>query len=141
LGQAIRLRLGQPLGDPEFQPVITGNDIHLVPLGNQEYWVGATVEFSPAGQPLPPDAAQLEAVWQGAIGLCPELANATLLKTWFGLRPRPQNRPAPIVEPLADSTNVFLATGHYRNGVLLAPATAQLVGSALTGTGIDALKL
>lgn len=131
LGQAIRIGLEQPLGDPLFQPVITGNDIHLVPLGNQQYWVGATVEFPAEGQPLPPDTAQLETVWQGAIALCPELVNATILKTWSGLRPRPYNRPAPVVEPLKGYDRVLIATGHYRNGVLLAPATAQLVRSAL----------
>lgn len=131
LGQAILIKLEQPLGDPLFQPVITGNDIHIVPLGNQEYWVGATVEFPDGELPLSPDTAQLETVWQGALALCPGLANANRLKTWSGLRPRPQNRPAPIVEPLTGCPNIFLATGHYRNGVLLAPATAQFVRAAL----------
>jgi glycine/D-amino acid oxidase-like deaminating enzyme len=135
LGQAIQIRLPQPLGNPAFQPVITGNDIHIVPIDHedfdhQDYWVGATVEF-PIDQIPSPNTEQLEAVWQGAITICPELANATILKTWSGLRPRPQNRPAPIVEPLMGYSNVFLATGHYRNGVLLAPATAQLVRLAL----------
>jgi len=43
------------------------------------------------------------------------------------LRPRPEGRPAPIVELLAGYSNVILASGHYRNGVLLAPATAKKV--------------
>lgn len=134
LGQAMQVRLDQPLGDPTFQPVITGNDIHIVPLGHCEYWIGATVEFPPEAAPLEaiqPEPARLDQVWQGAVEICPELANATLLKTWSGLRPRPQNRPAPIVEPLAGYSNVFIATGHYRNGVLLAPATAQIVRAAV----------
>lgn len=131
LGQARRIWLPRPLGKPDFQPVITGNDIHIVPLGHQEYWIGATVEFPVEGSPAPPDAEQLAAVWQGALAICPGLADATILKTWSGLRPRPLNRPAPIVEPLSGYDNVFLATGHYRNGVLLAPATAQLVRLAL----------
>ncbi len=136
LGQAMQIRLDQPLGHPDFQPVITGRDIHIVPIGQQDsqqdYWVGATVEFPGNEASLQPEAAALETVWQGAITLCPDLAKATVLKTWSGLRPRPVNRPAPIVEPLAGYDNVFLATGHYRNGILLAPATAQLVRSALT---------
>jgi glycine/D-amino acid oxidase-like deaminating enzyme len=132
LGQALRVRLSHPLGELSFQPVITGNDIHIVPLGNQEYWVGATVEF-PSGQvAAPPDSQSLTAVWQAALTLCPELEQATILKTWSGLRPRPVNRSAPIVEPLGGYRNVYLATGHYRNGVLLAPATAQLVQTAIT---------
>lgn len=135
LGQAIQIQLPLPLGDQSFQPVITGQDIHLVPLADSErqhtYWVGATVEFGEGDLASAPDAAQLETVWQGAIALCPTLKDATILKTWSGLRPRPQNRPAPIVEPLPGFENVLVATGHYRNGVLLAPATAQMVRAML----------
>ncbi len=127
LGQALRVKLAQPLGDRAFQPVITGEDIHIVPLGNGEYWVGATVEFpTDTGNVVAADD-RLQEVWQGAIALCPALADATILRTWSGLRPRPHNRPAPIVEPLMGYTNILLATGHYRNGVLLAPATAQQI--------------
>lgn len=135
LGQAIQVQLQQPLGEPCFQPVITGQDIHLVPLVDPElshtYWVGATVEFVDSLS-IEPDAARLETLWQDAIAFCPALKNAAVLKTWSGLRPRPQNRPAPIVEPLVGFTNVLIATGHYRNGVLLAPATAQIVRSLLS---------
>jgi glycine/D-amino acid oxidase-like deaminating enzyme len=136
LGQAIRVRLAQPSGSPDFQPVITGNDIHIVPLGNQEYWIGATVEFPVGEIAAAPSSEQLAAVWQGAVALCPAMQQATILSTWSGLRPRPANRSAPIVEPLVGYRNLYLATGHYRNGVLLAPATAQLVRAALeTRTG------
>jgi glycine oxidase len=126
LGQAMRVRLQRILGNPTFQPVITGEDIHIVPLGAAEYWIGATVEFSTleaAGMA----GDRLQEVWQGAIALCPDLSDATILQTWSGLRPRPHDRPAPVIEPLTGYRNILLATGHYRNGVLLAPATAQLV--------------
>ena len=124
LGQAIKLKLDRSLGNSNFQPVITGNDIHLVPLGNNEYWLGATVEFpSETGETIA-DAELLERVKQGAIAFCPELSNATILETWSGKRPRPEGIAAPIVEQLSGYSNVYLATAHYRNGVLLAPATA-----------------
>ncbi len=126
LGQAIHVRLPQPLG--MLQPVITGNDVHVVPLENSEYWIGATVEFpDESGNVLPMDRSQFDAVMQQAIAFCPALANAETIRTWHGLRPRPQGRPAPIVEFLPGDNSVLLATGHYRNGVLLAPATAQKV--------------
>lgn len=125
LGQALHLRRSQPLEN--LPPVISGADVHLVPLNLAELWVGATVEFPVDQQQLQPDPQQLEAVLQQAIALCPSLAGATHIRTWSGLRPRPQNRPAPIVEPLSGYRNVLLATGHYRNGVLLAPATAQKI--------------
>ena len=123
LGQAIKLKLDR-LGIPSFQPVITGNDIHIVPLGNSEYWLGATVEFPTETGESIADAELLEQVRQGAIAFCPEIERAAILKTWSGKRPRPEGIPAPIIEYLTGYSNVLLATAHYRNGVLLAPATA-----------------
>jgi glycine/D-amino acid oxidase-like deaminating enzyme len=132
LGQAIQVRLEQPLA--AIQPVITGNDVHIVPVGGGDYWVGATVEFEPAQGELKPDQQQFESVMQQAIDLCPALGQSQRIRQWYGLRPRPQGRPAPIVEPLPGYSNVLLATGHYRNGVLLAPATAAAVRQAIVGS-------
>ncbi|MEL7313542.1 MAG: FAD-dependent oxidoreductase [Cyanobacteria bacterium J06559_3] len=128
LGQGIRVRLPQELGATDFRPIINGDDVHLVPLGDLQYAVAATVEFpaSETAEPLP-QAAALETVWQSAIAYCPALAPAEILETWHGLRPRPQGQAAPVIKRLEDYRNVILATGHYRNGVLLAPATAQVV--------------
>ncbi|GAP94928.1 NAD(P)/FAD-dependent oxidoreductase [Leptolyngbya sp. NIES-2104] len=125
LGQAIHVRLPKPLSDKPL-PVITGDDVHIVTLGNSEYWVGATVEFpTEAGEVLPPDRAMFDEVMRQAIKFCPALKGAEIVRSWFGLRPRPQGRPAPVIEEI--EPNVLLATGHYRNGVLLAPATAAEV--------------
>ncbi len=130
LGQALHLRLEQPLGSPQHQPVMTGEDVHIVPLGNADYWVGATVEFPESGDPSP-DPQRLEGVMQHAIAFCPTLEKADVIRTWSGLRPRPEGRSAPVIDWLSGYSNVLLATGHYRNGVLLAPATAQLVREAI----------
>jgi glycine/D-amino acid oxidase-like deaminating enzyme len=136
LGQGLKLHLEQPLGNLDFQPVVNGNDIHLVPLGQGDYWVGATVEFppetiTPDRLTLQPEPERLEAVWQGAIAYCPALAQGIITDRWFGLRPRPQGQAAPIIQPLAGYENIWLATGHYRNGVLLAPATALAIRDQL----------
>lgn len=127
LGQGMEVSVAGGLGDRAFQPVITGNDIHIAPLGGDRIWVGATVEFPPDTGELVAQEAELEKVWQGAIALCPALAQATIHRTWSGLRPRPANRAAPIIDRLPNHPRIILATGHYRNGVLLAPATAQQV--------------
>lgn len=137
LGQAVKLKLDRPLGNPSFQPVITGNDIHLVPLGNDEYWLGATVEFPTETGESIADAELLEQVRQGAIAFCPELGRAAILETWSGKRPRPDGIPAPIIEYLTGYNNVLLATAHYRNGVLLAPATALAVVDLLLESSGD----
>jgi glycine/D-amino acid oxidase-like deaminating enzyme len=127
LGQALLLQLPQHLGNLDFQPVITGDDVHIVPVGAGKYWVGATVEFPNAAGEVVAEAELLEKVRQEALTFCPALAQAKILRSWYGLRPRPDGRPAPIIEKLPGYHNIMLATGHYRNGVLLAPATAQAV--------------
>lgn len=127
LGQALQVKLNNPLGNLEFQPVITGDDVHIVPLGNGEYWLGATVEFPNEMGEIISQPELLEKVQHQAISFCPALENAQVIKTWFGKRPRPQGEPAPIIRNLPGYNNILLATGHYRNGVLLAPATALAI--------------
>ncbi|HLP88459.1 MAG TPA: FAD-binding oxidoreductase [Nostocaceae cyanobacterium] len=133
LGQAIYLSLGRVFGNPDFQPVITANDVHIVPVGSGDYWIGATVEFPGDSDDIPANTQLLESVRQQAIALCPELAVAKILRTWSGLRPRPEGRPAPVIGKLPGFSNVLLATGHYRNGVLLAPATATAIREMIMG--------
>ena len=128
LGQAMEIQVPQTLGDRAFQPVINGDDIQFVPLGQGRYWIGATVEFPDAdGIAGVPEAEGLAQLKQGAEGFCRAIADAKVIKTWSGLRPRPVGQPAPVIKPLAPLENTLLATGHYRNGVLLAPVTAQKV--------------
>lgn len=124
LGQALKLKLDRPLGEENFQPVITGDDIHLVPLGDGEYWLGATVEFPTETKEVVANSELLEKMRQDASRFCPDLAEGTILETWWGKRPRPYGISAPIIGNLTGYDNVLLATAHYRNGVLLAPATA-----------------
>lgn len=135
LGQAIHLRSKVPLRSP--CPVVNGCDVHLVPMNDHELWVGATVEF-PEIDPLKieqaritPSPQALDLVLQQAIALYPALADAEVLRTWQGFRPRPQERAAPVIERLPGYGNVLIASGHYRNGVLLAPITAEKIWSFL----------
>jgi glycine/D-amino acid oxidase-like deaminating enzyme len=127
LGQALQVSLGHPLGNSDFQPVITGDDVHIVRVSNGDYWIGATVEFPNDSDEIPPDKELLNKVLQQAFAFCPELVSATIKLTWSGLRPRPEKRPAPIIGKLPGFNNILLATGHYRNGILLAPATAYAI--------------
>jgi glycine oxidase len=142
LGQAIEIQLPAVLGHSAFQPVINGNDIHLVPLGEGRYWLGATVEFPPEdwlhGDVLKAEAAGLENLRRGAERFVGALAQAQVIRTWSGLRPRPVGQPAPVIQLLGTLENVTLATGHYRNGVLLAPATAQQVCELLNASKLFA---
>ncbi|MEL6880488.1 MAG: FAD-dependent oxidoreductase [Cyanobacteria bacterium J06607_10] len=134
LGQAMKIQLPTVQGDAAFQPVINGDDIQFVPLGEGRYWLGATVEFPQENSLLTAEKEGLKNLQKGAARFCPAIANAQVLSTWSGLRPRPVGQPAPVIKPLGNLENVTLATGHYRNGVLLAPATAQQVCETLQST-------
>ncbi|MDE5070900.1 MAG: FAD-dependent oxidoreductase [Trichodesmium sp. St16_bin4-tuft] len=127
LGQALHLQVSTLLGKSDFQPVITGDDVHIIPVAENEYWVGATVEFPNDIGEVVADSSLLDHVMARAISFCPGLADATILRKWSGLRPRPEGQAAPAVGYLEGWQNILLATGHYRNGVLLAPATAEAV--------------
>jgi glycine/D-amino acid oxidase-like deaminating enzyme len=131
LGQAIHFHCSDVFWDD--YPVINGEDVNLVPVGPHDLWVGATVEFPEETAPiqLNPKPEALAAVKAQAIALQPALAKATVIHSWQGLRPRPSDRAAPIIERLPNYTNVLVATGHYRNGVLLAPITAQEIQQLL----------
>jgi glycine oxidase len=63
--------------------------------------------------------------------LFPPLVNATPVKRWIGFRPRPVEGDGPHIGRVA-GTNVWLAYGHYRNGILLTPVTAQRVAGEIS---------
>ncbi|TAF50155.1 MAG: FAD-binding oxidoreductase [Oscillatoriales cyanobacterium] len=129
LGQALHLR--PPSALPQNHPVITCDDVHIVPRSDGTIWVGATLEFPPVdcsdralSDPIP-DPQALDHLRRRATDFYPALEQADVISSWQGMRPRPVDRSAPVIEPIAGLTNALLATAHYRNGVLLAPATAQ----------------
>lgn len=73
-----------------------------------------------------------------AAALLPALADAPQLEAWAGLRPSTPDG-LPFLGSVPESRNHFIAAGHYRNGILLAPATAHVMAQLLTGapTAID----
>lgn len=81
------------------------------------------------------DIAHLRAL---ASALLPALADAPQLEAWAGLRPSTPDE-LPFLGPAPERRNQFIAAGHYRNGILLAPATAHVMAQLLTGehTAID----
>ena len=68
---------------------------------------------------------------QAAIDLVPQLAGARMLEAWAGLRPgTPDGLPILGATP---TPGYFVATGHFRDGILLAPVTARLMGQVISG--------
>lgn len=108
---------------------------YLVPRDDGRLLVGATVER--AGFDTRVTAQAVNELLRAALGGAPALGAFTISETWAGLRPgTPDGRPF-IGPTLVDG--LFVASGHYRNGILLAPITARLVADAIEGRGVDTL--
>jgi glycine oxidase len=76
------------------------------------------------------DAAICDDIHRRASELVPTLGDMTPVRRWIGFRPRSAGGTRPHIERMA-GTNVWLAYGHYRNGILLAPLTAQRVSEEI----------
>ena len=98
--------------------------------------IGATIED--AGFDKAVHSADIVHLRSLAAALLPSLAEAKQLDAWAGLRPSTPDG-LPFLGLVPDSRNQFVAAGHYRNGILLAPATARVMAQVLTGepTTID----
>jgi glycine oxidase len=129
-GQMLRVQLPSPLTE-----VHRSEHIYVVPrtLGPQAgtALIGATIED--AGFDTTTHAADLAALRASAAELLPELAyetDAPQLEAWAGLRPFIADG-LPLLGALPSSLREFAATGHFRNGILLAPATARIMADLL----------
>ena len=92
--------------------------------------IGATVENAGFDKTVHP--ADIDRLHTLAADLLPDLAHAPQFETWAGLRPTTPDG-LPLLGPIPDRPNQFIATGHYRNGILLAPATAHVMAQLLSG--------
>ena len=96
---------------------------YLVPRLDGRIVAGSTLEN--VGFDKRVTAGGMRKILDAAMELAPNLAGAEIVETWAGLRPGTPDH-LPILGP-ADVEGLFIATGHYRNGILLAPVTAKLV--------------
>ncbi|HET9900668.1 MAG TPA: glycine oxidase ThiO [Actinomycetes bacterium] len=130
-GQILRLRTPPAYGTVLTRTVrgfVRGSGVYLVPRSDGEIVVGATVEERGFD-----DAVTAGAVYEllrDALELVPAVTELTVAEIGAGLRPgSPDN--APLIGPTS-VPGLALATGHFRNGVLLAPVTADLVADLIT---------
>jgi len=132
-GAPIRPRKGQMLSLMPANPrlltrVVQAPGVYVVPRSSGRIVLGATVEDAGFDKTVVPETVQ--GLRQAAILCIPELEFASVLETWAGLRPG-----TPDDLPLMGATdpNVFIAAGHFRNGILLAPATAKVMADVILG--------
>jgi len=134
-GQMLALRAPVIDGTRSLNRVLFGDETYIVPRRDGQIVIGATSEtvgFTPGNTP-----AGMRALLDRAIRLYPALQDYAIEEFWWGFRPH-----TPDELPLlgyGDCENLILATGHHRNGILLAPITAQFIADLITHDRADPL--
>lgn len=118
-GQMLEFECGRPL------PFVVRSGIHyLVPRGDRVL-LGTTSEY--AGYAKAPTAEGMRSILQGVMRLVPFAGELRFVRAWAGLRPdTPDHLP---ILGYGEIENLVWATGHFRNGILLAPVTAEIIAT------------
>jgi glycine oxidase len=124
------LVIAQPDGPP-LTRVLRSPDVYLIPRGDGRIVIGATVED--AGYSRQVDPAALSLLRRRAAALWPPAAEAPEVESWAGLRPASADGLPTIGRCEHGGAARFLAAGHYRNGILLAPGTAYAIADLVCG--------
>jgi thiazole synthase len=130
-GQMAAVQVPSGYGDPQpLRRVLHSHEgLYLVPRRNGRIVIGATGEDVGLTPGLTPSG--LTHLFQKACRLYPPLREFPVTETWWGFRPATPDE-APILGA-SPWDNLTLATGHYRNGILLMPITAELVAGHVLG--------
>jgi len=108
--------------------VIRTPDVYLIPRSDGRMLIGATAEEAGFDKRAVPET--ILKLRQAALDLVPKLAEASILEAWAGLRPGTADG-LPILGA-TPTPGYFVATGHFRDGILLAPVTAKLMRQTMT---------
>jgi glycine oxidase len=123
-GQIVEVRLsGRPL-----ETVLSSEEVYLVPREDGGVLIGSTIEH--VGFRKEVTAGAVRQLLDAAARLCPEVSTARFATAWAGLRPG-----TPDGWPILGESGIeglFFAAGHFRSGILLAPATARRLADLLT---------
>jgi len=106
---------------------------YIVPRRDGRLLAGSTSEH--AGFAKQVTAGGISAILQHAQEISPSVSALPIVDTWAGLRPRAPDS-LPVLGPCDEIGGLFYATGHYRNGILLAPVTGDLIAEAVV-TGVS----
>jgi len=107
---------------------------YVIPRRDGHVLVGSTLEY--VGFEKQTTQQGLQDLKQSAFELIPDLAAQPIVQHWAGLRPGSPDG-IPMTGPHPEIANLFINAGHFRNGVVLGPATARLLADQLSGRSPD----
>ena len=113
---------------PRLSTIVFLDRGYVVPRGDGRVICGSTMED--VGHRREVTASGVQAILGSALRIAPSLGGAELSRTWCNFRPHAEGGPQTGSSPLP---GLFLATGHHRNGILLARVTGDSVADAILG--------
>lgn len=113
----------------ELRHVVRSREVYLVPRKSGRVLIGATVEEAGFDKTVQPEVIQK--LHKAASNLVPWIGDAKMIEAWAGLRPGTPDG-LPMIGP-GSLPGTYVATGHFRNGILLAPITAVLLSELIQG--------
>lgn len=114
--------------DVSLPSMIQGPQGMVLPRQDGTFSLGVTMEQ--VGYDKRRTVKAMTSIFEKVIDWYPALAHAEFATSWAGLRPMSADR-NPVIGPIAGIDNLFVATGHYSVGILLAPVTATLIGEMI----------
>jgi len=124
---------GAHAAGPLIRHVVRTPDVYIIPRSDGRMLLGATAEE--AGFDKHVDADTVQRLYRAAVNVVPEIGQMRIHDAWAGLRPG-----SPDGLPILGATSLpgyYAATGHHRDGIMLAPVTAQIMTQLLKGRSPD----
>jgi glycine oxidase len=109
---------------------------YVVPRRDGRLLAGSTSEDAGFAKQI--TGGGINAILRNALEISPSVSELPIVDSWAGLRPRAPDG-LPVMGPCDEIAGLFYATGHYRNGILLAPITGELIAQAVVGEGVSSL--
>ncbi len=123
-GQMLQYRLAEPLIDS----MVLHKGKYLIPRRDRHLLVGSTLEYADFDKSLTEEGRKI--LQDAAVGMLPDLARYEPVRQWSGLRPGRAGG-LPVIGLVEPHENLFVNAGQFRNGLVLAPASARLLSELI----------
>jgi glycine oxidase len=117
------------VGGPSLKHAVRAKEVYLVPRTEGRLVIGSTLEE--AGYDKQIDVNTIQRLFHAALEVCPALTEARIHEAWAGLRPATPDELLILGE--THLNGYFVSTGHFRDGILLAPITAEVMTDVIMG--------
>jgi glycine oxidase len=121
--------VGSDMHGPLIKHVVRTPEVYIIPRSDGRMLLGATVEESGFDKRVDPETVQ--SFYRAAVAVAPAIGEMRIHEDWAGLRPG-----SPDGLPILGATSLkgyYAATGHFRDGIMLAPVTAEVMSQVLAG--------